>query len=272
MKGAQITVRDIARQLKMSISTVSRALQNHQNINHETKKKVLELVQLLDYEPNAAAQSLRTNKTNSLGVIVPEIVMHFFSSTLSGIQECAAQNNYSIMVCQSMESFGTEKSNIHKLMSNRVDGLLISLSSETQHVEHLQQLIDKKIPILLFDRICDDLNVTKVVVDDRLASFRAVDYLVKTGCKRIAYIGGPESLYINRERELGYLEALAKNNIYSSPDLIIHCHDLHKDPEAATQQLLNLPETPDAIFCMNDPVAIQAMQVIKERQIKIPDE
>lgn len=226
----------------------------------------------LHYEPNRVAQSLRINKTNTLGVIVPEIVMHFFSSSLSGMQEYAAKHGYSMMVCQSMESFRTEKSNIHTLVSNRVDGLLISLSSDTKTFDHLQQLIDKKIPIVLFDRVCDKLNVSKVVVDDCKASFRAVDYLVKTGCKRIAYLGGPQNLYISQQRQRGYLEALQKNNIPLSDEWIIHCTDLHVDPVEATRKLLNLPEMPDAIFCMNDPIAILAMQVLKEKQIKIPEE
>ena len=127
-------------------------------------------------------------------------------------------------------------------------------------------------PIVLFDRVCDELNVSKVIVDDHKASFKAVDYLVKTGCRRIAYLGGPQSLYISQQRQRGYQEALQKNNIPQSEDWIVHCSDLHVDPATATQQLLNLPEMPDAIFCMNDPIAILAMQVLKEKQIKIPEE
>ncbi len=272
MKGTQATIRDIARQLNISVSTVSRALHSHQDIKPETRKAILDLAKTLNYEPNRLAQSLRNSKTKTIGVLVPEIVMHFFSSTISGIQEAADEHDYSMMVCQSMESFHTQEVNIQRLVSNRVDGLMISLSSDTEHVDQLQQLITRKIPILLFDRIWDDLDVSKVVVDDRDASFRAVDYLIKTGCSRIAYIGGPKGLYINRQRELGYLQALEQNNIQPSADLIMHCRDLHTDPEAATQQLLNLPEIPDAIFCMNDPVAILAMQVLKEKLIKIPDE
>lgn len=272
MKNAQATIRDLALKLNTSISTVSRALHGHQDIKPETKKAVLDMAKKLHYEPNRVAQSLRIKKTNTMGVIVPEIVMHFFSSSLSGMQEYAAKHGYSMMVCQSMESFRTEKSNIHTLVSNRVDGLLISLSSDTKHFDHLQQLMDKEIPIVLFDRVCDELNVSKVVVDDHKASFVAVDYLVKTGCKRIAYLGGPQHLYISQQRQEGYLEALQKNNISPSEEWIIHCSDLHTDPIAATEQLLNLPEMPDAIFCMNDPIAILAMQVLKEKQIKIPDE
>jgi LacI family transcriptional regulator len=272
MSGRLTTARDIARQLNISVTTVSRALRDHIDIKPETRKKVLELVQKLNYQPNSAAQSLRTNRTNTLGVIVPEIVMHFFSNTLSGIQEYAAQHNYSIIICQSMESFQMEESNIQKLMSNHIDGLMISLATDTAQVDHLRQLIDRNVPVVLFDRVCDELAVSKVVVDDRSASFRAVNYLVQTGCNRIAYVGGPAHLYVSKERELGYREALERNNIQPSSELIIHCKDLHLDPTEAIKQLLNLPQIPDAIFCVNDPVAIQVMQVLKERKIKIPDE
>jgi DNA-binding LacI/PurR family transcriptional regulator len=272
MRNAQATIKDLAHELNVSVSTISRALQNHQDIKPETKKAVLELARKLNYEPNHVAQSLRIKKTNTLGVIVPEIAMHFFSSTLSGMQEYAAQHGYTVMICQSMESVQVEKSNIHTLVANRVDGLLISLSSGTENVDHLQQLIDKNIPIILFDRVCDELDVSKVVVDDLQASFGAVDYLIQTGCRRIAYIGGPESLYISNQRLTGYRRALTKHNIRLSEDWVIHCNDLHSDPVTATHQLLGLPEIPDAIFCVNDPVAILAMQVLKEKHINIPDE
>jgi LacI family transcriptional regulator len=247
-------------------------LHDHKNISPETKKRVLELVQRLNYLPNSAAQSLRTHRTRTLGVVVPEIVMHFFSNTLSGIQEYAALHNYTINISQSMESFSLEETNVQKLISNRVDGLMISLSSGTANVDHLRQLIEKEIPLVLFDRVWEDLEVSKVVVDDQKASFQAVDYLVKTACRRIAYIGGPDNLYVSKERELGYRRALQANALQPDDELIIHCKDLHTGPVEAVLRLLSLDEPPDAIFCMNDPIAIQVMQILKERQIKIPEE
>ncbi|HTJ52741.1 MAG TPA: LacI family DNA-binding transcriptional regulator [Cyclobacteriaceae bacterium] len=270
MKDPQATIRDIALKLNVSISTVSRAIRGVPEVNPETRKAVLEMAAKLNYEPNRVAQSLRIKKTNTLGIIVPEIAMHFFSSAISGMQEYAAQHGYSIMICQSMESLEIEKSNIHMLVSNRVDGLLISLSSETKNVEHLQQLIQKKIPMILFDRVHEDIPVSKVVVDDHDGAFKAVDYLIKTGCKRIAHIGGPLSLYISSQRKKGYLDALAKNNIPVDEALIAHCDNLQVDPIEATKKLLK--QKPDALFCMNDPIAILAMQVLKEEGIKIPQE
>ena len=271
MKGTP-TLDDIAEALHISKATVSRALCDHPDVKAETKQAVIALAQKLNYEPNRLAQSLRSNKTYTIGVVVPEIAMHFFSSTLSGMQDYALRHDYIIMVCQSMESYQTEKINVQKLASNRVDGLLISLSSETRNVDHLRQLIEKKIPVVLFDRVCNDLDVSKVIVNDYDAAFKAVEYLIRTGCKRIAYVGGPRDLYISAQREQGYLDALRKNNIAPSEDWIIHCKDLHTEPVGATQQLLDLPRMPDAIFCMNDPIAIQVMQVLKEQNVRIPDE
>lgn len=158
------------------------------------------------------------------------------------------------------------------LVSNRVDGLLISLSSQTKNVEHLEHLIAKQIPIVLFDRVTSDLDVSKVVVDDHNGAFKGVEHLIKTGCKRIAFIGGPDSLYVSDQRLRGYRDAIRNYNIAFDEELVIHCKDLHTDPTEATHKLLDLPQRPDAIFCMNDPVAILAMQVLKEKGIRIPDE
>jgi DNA-binding LacI/PurR family transcriptional regulator len=272
MKNTQATIRDLALKLNISISTVSRALRGAQDVNPDTKKAVLELAKELNYEPNKVAQSLRIKKTNTIGVIVPEIAIHFFSSVISGIQHYTAKHGYSIMICQSLESYETEKANIHMLVGNRVDGLMISLSSQTREFQHLEQLIAKKIPIVLFDRVVDSLPVPKVVVDDHDGAFKAVNHLIKTGCRRIAYIGGDMNLSISNQRRKGYEDALRSNNIPIHSELIVVCEEFHDEPLIATQKLLDLPERPDAIFCMNDPVAILAIQVLKQRKVAIPDE
>ena len=271
MRNAQPTIRDIAIRLNIAISTVSRALRNAPDVNPETKKAVLDMAKHLNYEPNRVAQSLRIKKTNTLGVIVPEIVMHFFSSAISGIQEYAAQHNYSTMICQSIESYATEQSNIQMLISNRVDGLLISLSGETKDYSHLEHLLSRKIPIVLFDRVAEELPVSKVIVDDFGAARNAVEHLIKTGCKRVAYIGGPPTLLISRKREQGYREALRQGSLEQDESLIVNCNDLHS-PDTAVHQLLQRSNLPDAIFCMNDPIAIRTLTILKEKKIKTPEE
>lgn len=265
MKNTQATIRDLAIRLDISISTVSRALRNAPDVNPATKKAVLELAEKLNYEPNRVAQSLRSKKTNTLGVVVPQINLHFFSSAISGIQEYAALHNYSVIICQSLESFKTEEATIHMLVANRVDGLLISLSSQTNHIKHLEPLVRKKIPIVLFDRVIDGLNATRVVVDDRDGSFKAVDYLIRTGCKRIAYLGGPSHLYISEQRKEGYLDALKKHNLKIDTNLIVHCHDLINEPTEACAELLNSKERPDAFFACMIPSPFKLSRSLKQR-------
>ncbi|MBL0745456.1 LacI family DNA-binding transcriptional regulator [Chryseolinea lacunae] len=274
MRNTQATIRDIAIKLNISISTVSRALRGAPDVNQETKKAVLEMAEKLNYEPNRVAQSLRIKRTNTLGIIVPEISLHFFSSAISGMQEEAAQHGYSIMICQSLESFETEKQNVHMLAANRVDGLLISMSSETKDVAHIQSLINKNIPVVLFDRVSDALPVAKVVVDDHDGAFKATEHLIQTGCRRIAYIGGPLTFYISNQRKRGYLDALLHHNIIPDEQLIVHCHELHTEPLEQVKRLLSLPKTqqPDALFCLNDPIAVPVLQLLKEKNIRVPEE
>jgi len=226
----------------------------------------------LNYEPNRVAQSLRSNRTNTLGVIVPEIALHFFSTSISGIQKYAAEQGYSIMITQSLESFTTEKNNIQMLMASRVDGLIISLSSETKNVDHLKKILEKKTPIVMFDRVSDELDISKVIVDDHDGAFKATSHLIKTGCKRIAFLGGPENLYISEQRKKGYLDALRKYNAPIVEELIVHCKDLQHDAIRGAKKLLALSNRPDAIFCVNDPIAVSVMQLVKEKGISIPDE
>lgn len=272
MKTPQITIRDLALKLNVSISTVSRALRNAPDINEETKQAVLEMARRLKYEPNKVAQSLRSNRTNTLGVIVPEIELHFFSASISGIQEYATQQGYTIMITQSMESYAAEKNNLQMLVANRVDGVIISLSTQTRNVDHVWDLLERNIPVVMFDRVSEDLNVSKVIVDDHDGAFKVVNHLIKTGCKRIAYLGGPENLYISQQRKKGYLDALKKHNYPVLEDIIIHSKDLQHDPINGARKLLDMKDRPDAIFCVIDPVAITTIQLAKEKGISIPDE
>ncbi len=262
----------MALKLNISISTVSRALRDATDINPQTRKEVMALAEELNYEPNRIAQSLRIKSTKTIGVIVPEISLYFFSTAISGIQEAAAENGYSIMICQSMESFEMEKSNVHMLIANRVDALFISLSGQTDNYQHLFNVLNKDIPIVLFDRICDIPNVSKVIIDDYKGAYDAVEHLVETGCKQIAYLGGPSHLHISQQREKGYRDALAKHNMAVHDEYILHCNLMPKETDAAIKRLLDMQQKPDALFCFNDPVAIRALLILKERKINVPNE
>jgi DNA-binding LacI/PurR family transcriptional regulator len=272
IKKEQTTLRDIARELKVSISTVSRALAGAEEVNNQTKEAVREVAKRLDYKPNMVALSLRRQKTNTLGIIVPNLVSHFFSASISGIQEVASKKGYNVMICQSNESYETEISNINTMVASRVDGLLISLSKETQSFNHLQTIYDSGVPLVFFDRVCEEINTSKVTVDDHDGAFKAVEHLIASGCRQIAHLSGPEQLSISKNRLQGYLDALRKHNIPVRDELIRQSSMAEYDIVEQTKSLLNLATPPDAIFAVNDFVAVQAMQVIKENGISIPEE
>lgn len=272
MKKGQVTIRDIASKLNVSVSTVSRALRGAVEVNSETRKIVQETARKLNYEPNMVAQSLRSRTTHTLGIIVPDLVTHFFASTISGIQEVASKKGYNIMMCQSNESYETEIQNIHTLVASRVDGLLISLSKETSDYTHLHSLHARGIPLVFFDRICEEVNTSKVTVDDHDGAFKATEHLIEMGYRRIAHISGPEKLTISKNRLEGYLDALRKYNIPVEPELIRHSNLGEEDVRAQMNALLALPQPPDALFAINDPTAIQAMLLMKEKGVKIPED
>jgi LacI family transcriptional regulator len=269
MKIHQITIKDIARELGVSISTVSRALKDHPDISPQTKQLVRDLVEKMKYKPNAIALSLRNQRTNIIGVVVPEIVHHFFSSVISGIDEAAVAAGYNVMFFQSNESYEREILNIQSIISSRADGVLISIAKTTKKFNHIRQLIDDNVPVVFFDRACDEIETDKVVVDDFEGAFNAVDFLIKTGCKRIAHFAGPQHLQIAYQRKRGYISALEKNGIRVEDDLIILC-DTYEDALQTTRLIMSKNRPPDAIFTVNDMTAAGTLNTLKSMGFKIP--
>lgn len=273
MKKSRTTITEIARELNISPSTVSRALNNHPAISSATKDAVIELAQKLNYQPNLLALNLLRKKTNTIGVIVPEITSYFFSSVINGIQDLLSPMNVNMIIGQSNESFEEEKSIIRSFASIRVDGFLISPSLETNNFDHLQVLIDNNIPLVVFDRDCEGIEVDKVFVDEYTGAYQAVDHLIKTGCKRIAHIAGSSTLSTSRHRLDAYKDALIKNGIPAKSEYIVESKGFMPEHGIEpTKKLLDLPEPPDAIFAINDGVAIGAMFVIKNAGMVIPDQ
>lgn len=272
MKKHQATLKDIALQLNVSISTVSRALSGSPAISKATRSAVQQAAQKLSYEPNLVAQSLRKSKTSALGVIVPELNTHFFSATLSGIQQVALKSGYNVIICQSNESFEVEKNKIQTLLSSRVDGLLISLSRETSECSHLAAYFERGIPLVFFDRVCETINTSKIRVDDHDGAFKATEHLIQQGCRRIAHLSGPAALSISRSRLQGYLDALEKYGIVPEQELIIPSSFSEPDMAEQTRALLDLATPPDAIFAFSDILAFQAIKVLRERSVSIPQE
>jgi DNA-binding LacI/PurR family transcriptional regulator len=272
MKHGQVTIKDIARTLNISTSTVSRALRNLPDVNAETRKAVVALADKLDYYPDSIALSLVKKKTNILGVIVPDIRAHFFSSAISGIQEVAAQSGYNVMIAPSNESLETEIKNIYTLVSSRADGIIISCSVNTHSSEHFRMIVDKGIPLIFFDRVQEEMDVTKVTIDDYEGARLAVEHLVQQGCTRIAHLGGPGSVSICRKRLQGYLDVLNKHGLPVDPDLILDTGLREENARTGTKKLLELAQLPDAIFGINDLITLKALEVIKEAGLRIPED
>lgn len=271
MRSSQITIKDIARILGISPSTVSRALKDHPDINAETKKAVNELANKLKYQPNAVALSLKNSRSNTIGVIIPEIVHYFFSSVISGIEDVASQKGFTVIICQSNESFEREVANARTLLSHRVDGVLVSVSKETHSFNHLVDLQEGGIPMVFFDRIASEINADKVIIDDLQASYKATRHLIETGRKRIAHFAGPQSLIIGRDRLQGYLQALSEAGLPVDNRLIIEADNFERAHNAVVE-MFDAGIIPDGIFAVNDLTAIGAMQTIQKRGYKIPDD
>ena len=273
MKKNPATLSDIAKQLNISISTVSRALHDHPAISVNTKKLVIKLAEKLNYQPNMLALSLLNKKTNTIGIIVPEITSYFFSSVINGIQDLVNDTGYQLIISQTEESNEKEKEILEAMSRVRVDGFLVSPTSETHDAQHFNKLVNNGTPLVIFDRDCAGFNADKVLVDDYDGAFQAVEYLIKTGCRRIVHITGPSNLSISTHRLNGYLDALKKYHIPKEDQLIFNVKGF--TPEygvEAAKAMMKLPQLPDGIFAINDGIAIGAMFVIKEAGIQIPNQ
>jgi LacI family transcriptional regulator len=273
MKFNQITIKDIARELGISPSTVSRALKDHPDISKDTKKAVNELAEKLNYQPNIVALNLRQKKTNTIGVIIPEVVHFFFSTVISGIEDVAYSAGYNVIFAQSNESYQREVAHVKTMFNSRVDGLLLSLSRETTNFDHVESIISKGVPIVFYDRMYNSPTSSKVIVDDYAGAKEAVNHLIEQGCKQIAHIIGAPNLIISSDRLRGYSDALKENKIEINNDLIIQSESgTFEEGKKLTQALLASKKGVDAIFCNNDPLAMGAMMAIKEKGLRIPQD
>lgn len=266
----QVTIKDIAKALGISASTVSRALKDHPDISKETKIAVNELAKKLRYKPNAVALSLKNSRTNTIGVIIPELVHYFFSSVISGIEDVAYDAGYNVMICQSNEKYEREIINTQALLSNRVEGALISISKQTSDFAHLQMLEDSGIPMVFFDRVPNGFDSDTVIIDDQKAAYNAVCHLIESGCKRIAHLAAPDSLAIGKYRLEGYKEALKEYNIPYNEDYVIVA-DSFDLAVIATRKLIQLPSPPDGIFTVNDLTAVGVMKTLQKMGIAVPE-
>jgi LacI family transcriptional regulator len=271
MKKGFATIKDIARELKVSPSTVSRALKNHPDISEETKRAVNELAEKLNYQPNAVALSLKQQRSNTIGVIIPEIVHYFFSSVISGIEDVAYDAGFNVIICQSNEMADREKANVKTLLASQVDGILVSVSKETKDLGHLQKIRENKVPLVFYDRVISGFKADQVIIDDFDAAYGATRHLTDTGRKRIAHFAGPQNLLIGQQRKEGYKKALEDAGIHLGESLVYEADNFEK-ARLAVLKILETDTEIDGIFAVNDLTAIGAMQTLQKRRIKIPDE
>ena len=265
-----VTLKDIAKALDLSTSTVSRALRDTHEISPATKKLVLDYAKAINYKPNPIALSLKEKRSKSIGVVVSEVANSYFSQAINGIESIAYDKGYHVIISQTHESYEREIINVNHLASRSVDGLLISVSSLTKDISHLKNLHDKGLPIVFFDRIAEEINTHKVTSNNQKGAFDATEHLIKSGFKRIAHLTSSSQLSITKERLLGYKNALKANNIEVNESLIKYCSHggmIYEEIELAIKDLMNQQEKPDAIFVGGDRICNGCLTVLKKLNI-----
>jgi LacI family transcriptional regulator len=264
------SLKDIASAAGVSISTVSRALNEHPDISIETRMAIKTLAKTMDYQPNLLAQSLVNRSTHTIGVIIPNLETTFFSSMLGGIQHIAAQSGYRVVICQSEENHSIEVANLQALMNNMIDGLLICHTLHTTNFDHLKTQLHRGIPIVQFYRVSDEIAIPKIYSDDESGAFQITEHLIKKGAKKIGLLLGPKALSINK-RLNGYLKALKQHGIESDEKLIRHVDFSYNEVIAVVDEWLKIEPAIDAIFSISDKCAVQIIRYLKNKKIMIPN-
>lgn len=265
-----VNLKRLAKELNLAISTVSRALRDSYDISAETKKRVFELAQKLNYEPNPYASSLRRQKSKTVAVILPEISNNFFSLAINGIESIAQEKGYHVLIYLTHEDYRKEVSITRHLQSGRVDGVLMSVSANTEDTTHIAELYNKGIPIIFFDRICDAIETSRITTDDYDSGFKATEHLIKNGCSQITYLSFSQHLSITNKRMRGYLEAMEHYNIKPDKKLIIQCSNDNSELYPMLRKLLGSKKRPDGIFASVEKLAIAVYHVCEELHVSIP--
>ena len=266
------TIADIARKLNITASTVSRALNGHAAISDATKNAVHKTAKKLKYRPNRIASSLRIGKSKIIGVIIPSAEINFFGSVVHGIEKIASESDYSVLLYQSSEQSDFEKKGVETFLRARVDGVLASISKETTDLSHYREIKKRGVPLILFDRVNEDIGVPSVVVDDYLGAFKATQHLIDQGCNRIAHIAGQQHVIIFKRRLKGYLDCLRKNKIPVDKSLIRFGKVSVQSGMNCMNELLQQSNFPDGVFAVEDFTALGVIQALKAADKKIPDE
>lgn len=265
-----VSLKDIANEIGVSISTVSRALKNHPDISPEITQKIRQLAHAKNYVPNPLAMGLLKQQTRMIGVIVPDIVTHFYASIISGIEEVAKEHGYYIVISSSGESVEKERESVENLLKTRVEGFIVCLSQETAETSHFQRLVDMEIPLVFFDRVPVEMAVPTVTVNGAEAARQITRHFFRNGRRRIGYISGPDYLNISQQRKAGYMAGLEECGLKFDAKLLVSCNLNTHEAALATRKLLAQKPKPDAIFGVNDTIAFAAMKEIRNHGLKIP--
>ena len=278
-KKPDITVHDLAAKLKLNASTVSRALNNHPRISDATKKRVLDMAQKYNYKLNRAAYTLRTGKGKTIGVIVPRVNRFFFSNVIQGIEEVVAGHDHNVIIAQSLDSTKKEKSAIEALLSQKVDGIIASITPDvnardaySECCENYQTVIDAHTPLVFFNMVCENFNVSKVVIDDELGGFVGTEHLIKEGARKVAILAGYNHMNIYRRRLEGYKQALKHFQLEVNTDLIKFGHLTEEVGYNCARELMEQKDQPDAIFAVTDYLAIGAIRYLKANGFALPEQ
>lgn len=269
----KVTLKQIAKELDVSISTVSKALRNSIEISEDTRQKVQAFAKLYNYRPNNIALSLKNKKTKTIGIIIPEIVHHFFATVISGIEQVANENGYNVIVCLSNESFDKEVINMEMLANGSIDGFIMSLSKETQlkkDFHHITEVINQGMPVVMFDRITNDVLCDKVIIDDQQAAYDAVDFLISKGFKNIALVTTVDYVSVGKLRTEGYINALKEHGLQVNENMIVKIEDIENS--ASKIEKLFEENKPDAIFAVNELFAVTSIKLATKRGLKVPED
>lgn len=268
----EITIYDIAKHLNISATTVSRGLKDHPTINKNTRRKIVDTAKELGYRSNLFASSLRSKKTHTIGVIVPRLNSYFMSAVLSGMEDAASREGYNLIISQSLESAEKERANAHTMFNKRVDGLLVSLSYDTENIEHLSPFFGKGIPVVFFDRAYPHSESTSIVIDNFKAAYDVTKHLIEQGCKRIMHLGGNTLRNVYADRLSGYKQALKDHHIKFEERLAYISSLSEEAGTKAAEYILHLKEKPDAVFAANDTSAVYCMIKLIEAGVSIPND
>lgn len=273
MPQHRTTLKDIAEQLGITVTSVSKALKDYPDISKATKAAVMKLATEMNYQPDSRAQALRRNKSNTIGVIVPEIVHFFFSTVIQGIMDYTEKHGYRVLIALSDNKRDLEKKQVNLFYNTRVDGVLVSLANESESISHFDVLTNHGIPLVMFDKVSKELDCHKIKIDDNHSAFIATEHLIERGCKKIAHIRGPKTPLNSKARYKGYVKALNKHNLEVDKSLIKVCKDVTlKEGYEFALELLNSKNKPDGIFAVTDQVGVGAIQAAHELGISVPGE